>query len=299
MNRRSVFSATGIALVAALLTFSAPASAQLFTSSLDDDGSSWGVTENGDTTITWQFDYSELGIPSAPNGEGTTGVRLAANVSGDDPGGGSAIAISPGLDLSGQYQVQFDFWFNYHINGSTEEGGGAVGFDAAGPLSGYGLRVNTDGDSGTDYKMFTPESNLAIDSGVYSIPSLNAQDPANTDIQAAFPSQTAPAAQGTDYTNPDGTFAFAWHTMTIDVDTGAQTANFSIDGFDFGTLTGGDYSGDIALLFTDPFGSVAGDADLAFGVFDNVSVTQVPEPSSNILLLVAGLATLLVRHRRK
>lgn len=286
-------------LTAALLAFSVPAYGQLFSSSLDDDGSAWTVTENGDTTITWQFDYSELGIPSAPNGDGTTGLRLAANVSGEDPGGGSAIAVSPGLDLSGQYQVQFDFWLNYHINGSTEEGGGAVGFDAAsGPLAGYGLLVNTDGDSGTDYKIFNPDGNLAIDSGVYAIPSLNAQDPANTDIQGAFPSQTAPEAQGTGYTNPDGTFAFAWHTMTIDVDTGAQTANLSVDGFDFGTLSGGDYSGDIALLFTDPFGSVAGDADLAFGVFDNVSVTQIPEPSSNLLMVVAGLGTLMFRRRR-
>lgn len=282
----------------ALLVFAMPANAQIFSSSLDDDGAGWTVTENGDTTITWEFDYSELGIPSAPNGDGTTGVRLAANVSGDDPGGGSAIAISPGIDVSGQYQVQFDFWLNYHINGSTEEGGGAVGFDGSAPLAGTGLLVNTDGDSGTDYKLFTPDGNLGIDSGAYAIESLNAQDPLNADLAANFPSQTAPEAQGTGYTNPDATFAFAWHTMTIDVDSGAQTANFSIDGFEFGTVSGGDYSGDIALMFTDPFNSVAGDADLAFGVFDNVSVTQIPEPSSHILLLAAGLGMFMVRRRR-
>ena len=286
------------ATVAAALLFSIPAHGQNFSSSLDDDGSGWTVTENGDTSVTWQFDYSELGIPSAPNGDGTTGVRLAANISGDAPGGGSAIAVSPGIDLAGQYQVQFDFWLNYHINGSTEEGGGAVGFDAAAPLSGYGLLVNTDGDSGTDYKLFNRDGNLGLDSGVYAIPSLNAQDPLNTDIQGAFPSQTAPEAQETGYTNPDGTFAFAWHTMTIDVDTSAQTANFSIDGFDFGTLSGGDYSGDIALVFTDPFNSVSGNADLAFGVFDNVSVTQIPEPTTNLMLLVGSLGMLLVRRRR-
>ena len=155
--------------------------------------------------------------------------------------------------------------------------------------------VNTDGDSGTDYKLFTPSGALGLDSGMYAIPSLDAQDPSNTAIQAAFPSQTAPDAQGTGYTNPDGTFAFAWHTMQIDVDTDAQTANYSIDGFEFGTVTGGDYSGDIALVFTDPFGSVAGDANLAFGVFDNVVV--VPEPSAGILLLL-GIGVLSLRRRK-
>jgi len=292
------FSTTAFALSCAMLLTALPANAQIFSSSLDDDGSAWTVTENGDTTITWEFDYAELGIPSAPNGDGTTGVRLAANVTAEDPGGGSAIAISPGLDLSGQYQVQFDFWLNYHINGSTEEGGGAIAFDGSAPLAGTGLLVNTDGDSGTDYKLFEPSGNLGIDSGAYAIPSLNAQDAGNTAIQAAFPSQTAPEAQGTGYTNPDGTFAFAWHTMTIDVDTAAQTANYSIDGFDFGTVSGGDYSGDIALVYTDPFGSVSGDANLGFGVFDNVSVSQIPEPSSHIMML-AGVVVLLMFRRKR
>ena len=274
------------------------ASAQIFSSSLDGDGTGWTVTENGDTSITWGFDYSALGIPSAPNGDGTTGVRLAANISADAPGGGSAIAISPGISVSGQYQVSFDFWLNYHINGSTEEGGGAVGFDGSSPLAGTGLRVNTDGDSGTDYKLFTPSGSLGIDSGAYAIPALNAQDAANTAIQEAFPGSVAPDAQGTGYMNPAGTFAFDWHTMLIDVDTGAQTASFSIDGFDFGTISGGDYSGDVALIFTDPFNSVSGDVDLGFGVFDNLSVTQVPEPGAFGMLLW-GMVMLRVRRRRR
>ena len=288
---------TTVVLAASLVgLFSVASHAEIFSSDLDGDGSGWTVTENGDTSVTWGFDYSALGIPSAPNGDGTTGVRLAANITADDPGGGSAIAVSPGISASGQYQVQFDFWSNYHINGSTEEGGGAVGFDTAvGPFAGTGLLVNTDGDSGTDYKLFTPSGVLGLDSGMYAIPSLDAQDPVNTDVQAAFPGQTAPDEQGTGYTNPDGTFAFAWHTMLIDVDTDAQTANFSIDGFEFGTVTGGDYTGDIALIFTDPFGSVAGDANLAFGVFDNVTV--VPEPSTAVLVIL-GIGLLSLRRRR-
>ena len=296
MNERSTFLNSILAI--ALLCGNVHAQTEVFSSSLDGDGTMFSVTENGDTSVTFQFDYSELGIPSAPNGDGTTGVRLASNLTADDPGGGSAIAISPGIDVSGQYQVQFDFWLNFHINGSTEEGGAAIGFDGSTPLAGSGLRVNTDGDSGTDYRLFDSTGTLGIDTGVYSIPSLDAQDAANVDIQAAFPAGVAPDAQGTGFTNPAGTFAFAWHTMLIDVDTNAETATFSIDGFEFGTLTGGDYSGDIALLHTDPFGSVAGDVNLAFGVYDNLSVTQVPEPSS-MMMLLCGIGMLRIRRRNK
>jgi DNA replicative helicase MCM subunit Mcm2 (Cdc46/Mcm family) len=99
--------------------------------------------------------------------------------------------------MGGKYTVQFDFWLNYHINGSTEEGGGAVGVGSGGgPLSGTGLLVNTEGDSATDYKLLNAGALLGIDSGMYAIPSLDAQDAANTAIQAAFASQTAPATQG-------------------------------------------------------------------------------------------------------
>lgn len=83
--------------------------------------------------------------------------------------------------------------------------------------------------------------------------------------------------------------------MLIDADSDAQTANFSIDGFEFGTVTGGDYTGDIAIVFADPFGSVAGNADLAFGVFDNVTVA--PEPSATVLLTL-GIGLLSIRRRR-
>ena len=101
------------------------------------------------------------------------------------------------------------------------------------------------------------------------------------------------------YIAPDGCEATAACTFTIDVDTDAQTASFSIDGFDFGTVSGGDYSGDVALVFTDPFNSVSGNADLGFGVFDNLTVTQVPEPSTSLLLLVGCCCVLRHRSSRK
>jgi hypothetical protein len=290
---------TTIFSVSALILSAPVASASTIFSSDLDDGVGWGIVENGDTSSQFGFDYSALGIPSAPNGTGTTGLRLAANISADAPGGGSGIAAHPGISVSGQYTVQFDFWLNYHINGSTEDGGGSVGFNPGNgvPLGGTSLIVNTDGDSGSDYRLFNGGTSLSLASGMYSITSLNNSDPSNLALQTAFPSQTAPAEQGTGYTNQAGSFAFAWHTMLIDVDSAAQTASFSIDGFHFGTVTGGDYTGDVALIYQDPFGSVSGNADLGFGVFDNLVVEQIPEPSTAILItLSAGLIGL---RRRK
>ena len=288
----------GILVVAMAST---QATAQIFSSDLNGDATGWTIVENGDTSSTFQFDYSTQGIPSAPNGDGTVGVRLASNLTSDAPGAGSAISISPGIAAAGRYTVQYDFWMNYHINGSTEEAGGAVGFDpgAGDPLGGVGFRANSDGDSGTDYKLYSGGAVLGLGDG-YAIPSLNHTDASNTALQEAFPAQTAPDAQGTGYTNTLGGLAFKWHTMLVDVDSDAGTANFSVDGFDFGTITAAsaDLTGDISLIHTDPFGSVAGNADLAFVVFDNVSVNQIPEPSANLLLL-AGMGGMAFFRRRR
>ena len=57
------------------------------------------------------FDYSTIGIPSAPNSGGTTrGMKLQANLSGDVFGG---FSVSPtGENFSGDYTVSFEVWWN-------------------------------------------------------------------------------------------------------------------------------------------------------------------------------------------
>ena len=76
---------TAIMTLAALLALACTSAshAQLFTSDLDD-GTGWGVVADEDTEYSFGFDYSPFGIPAAPNGTGTTGLRMAANIV--DPG---------------------------------------------------------------------------------------------------------------------------------------------------------------------------------------------------------------------
>ena len=135
--------------------------------------------------------------------------------------------------------------------------------------NGQMFMVNTDGDSGTDYLLFQDGVIQDIASGVYAVPSQDNADPGNESLRLAFPGGPPPTSQNTDFgqvlaPNPDGTFGFGWHTMEILADSAAGTATFSIDGVEFGTVSG-DVSGNLALTHWDRFSSVAGVPELAFG----------------------------------
>jgi hypothetical protein len=269
---------------------------ELFSSGFEN-GDGFAIAADPDTSAEFGWDYSALGLPAAPNGSDTVGLRLASNITSDGPGA-AAISVSPeGQSFTGLYEVQFDFWLNYHTSaGTTEYGGGAVAFDvsAGQALHGAMFVVNTDGDSTSDYLLIENGATVGIESGQYAIPSLDHAAPENQPLRDAFPGNPPPEVQNTQYgqvlvPNPDGTLGFGWHTMTISADTDAGTATFSIDGVEFGTISG-DVSGGIALTQWDRFNSVAGVPELAFGVYDNLVVTQVPEPTSCSLMLLSILA---------
>jgi hypothetical protein len=269
-----------------------------------EDGAGWSTVADPDTDAMWGWDYSALGIPAAPNGSDTIGLRLASNITSDGPGA-AAVSVSPDASFSGQYTVQFDFWLNYHTSaGTTEYGGGGIAFDVNGgqPLNGKSLLVDTDGDTLTDYLLVDNGTVLGVESNAYTLTSLDHADPSNEALRQQFPGNAPPESQNTDFgqvlaPNPAGTFGFGWHTMLIQADTAAGTATFSIDGFEFGTING-DVSGNISLTHWDRFNSVAGNADLAFGAYDNLIVTQVPEPSA-LLLIGGSLCGLLAAARRR
>lgn len=58
------------------------------------------------TASTFNYDYSADGIPSAPNGSGTSGLKLEANLAN---GVTDEIAVVHSLGFSGTpYRVTFD-----------------------------------------------------------------------------------------------------------------------------------------------------------------------------------------------
>ena len=84
--------------------------------------------------------------------------------------------------------------------------------------------------------------------------------------------------------------------MDVIADTDAMTARFLIDGTEFGMISGVDVSGGVSLVYADLFSSLATPGEGAFGLVDNLTVSQIPEPSSAALLLLG--AGLVARRRR-
>ncbi len=279
---------------------SAASAANLLESGFDS-GADFTVVGDADTDAMFGFDYSALGIPAAPNGSDTVGLRLASNITAGTP---AAISVGTNAQFTGAFQAKFDFWLNYHTSGGTTEfGGGGVGFSTAGsPLNGLQFVADTDGDSTSDYLLVQDGNNVDFGTGAYSVFSLNNSVAENADLQAAFPATAPPEKQNADFgqvlaPSQAGSLGFNWHTMTIDVD-GSGGAKFTVDGTEFGSLSGVT-DGSVAVTHWDSFGSVAGNADLAFGVYDNLVISgeAIPEPSSTLLMGLAGL--FLIGRRRR
>lgn len=115
------------------------------------------------------------------------------------------------------------------------------------------------------------------------------------------------------YTSQDGTLATsapvtlnAWHTLGIDVDYAKDQFTFLLDDvslgvFPFDPAYTSDVLGRGALVtYALPDASSANFARADYSAtFDNFSITAVPEPSSQLLALVAGAMALLTAQRSR
>jgi hypothetical protein len=295
----------------------------LFSENFDTDHSAnWTVnsTAGGVNPVNFLFDYSSVGIPSAPNSTGasTLGLKLQANTSGGVFGG---VSVSPvGQSFSGDYELRFDMWMNFNGpfpgggSGSTQAGGGGIGsagnvVEVAGSASGIHFGVTGDGGSSVDYRAYSSEVAVgyAEASGVFAAGtqagSRNGSDP----YYASFGGVSAPTEQTTLFAQQTGTTgigsqAFAWRDVSI-LKLG-NDVTFSIDGLriatvDATTVTFG--GGNILLNYYDINATSSTDVnagDLLFGLVDNVRVTTVPEPAT-FGLAALGLAAVVVKSRRR
>lgn len=316
MNAPSRFSPVAAAATL-LLPLAAPA-AVLFEQDFDiDDTANWTVNNPGlsDIGVDFHYDYSAIGVPSAPGGGSTVGLKMTANNSG---GVFSGFSVSPtGQSFTGDYLISFHMWSNYvgplgpGGSGSTQlslAGLGTAGTTAHWAGSGATddgvfFAVTLDGGSASDYRAYSsaaPTSYPAGDS-VYYATSTNGSDA----YYSGFGGTSAPLAQtalfaGQTGTTDAGEHAFAWRAVEILVEGGFAT--WSMDGLplatvDLSTVTLGGSN----ILFghsdtnsgssTDP-----NDTLLNVTLIDNVRVTGVPEPSIG-LLAGAGLAGFLRRRR--
>lgn len=290
------------------------------------------------------YDYSVDSVPEAPNsdpsGTATTGFRVATNllnggapvVDGEVVEADQAAFSIDNPGFTGRYTVQTDMYLSFSTDpslaGTTEHGGVFVGKDTvqnpinpAFPISqGAGTLFSSDGDCfNCDYILLKNESELDLASGQYSVQDFgfgNQNGYDNTDINTDpenGPLINLPAAfPALDPIQQDGSVAFRWLTVTIEVDPDAPgmgdngstgTAKFSIEyedvsnpgetaSFVIGTVDNSvdddpndefdtgeepvDLTGRISLALVDFFPSIARDPSEAFIIFDNVKVFQTP-----------------------
>ena len=309
------------------LALSHTASAQvLYQESFDTDPSaSWqfnqALTGN---SADFFFDYSTVGVPPAPGGSSTRGLKVTANVGTANFSGGSASPI--GLSLPSEYVLSAYVWQNSvgpfpgGGSGSTQLTNMSVGVTGTdnefqgGTLTGVQFSVTGEGGSSVDWRAYTalfPNGagstlNTTNTPPVYPAGS---QNNTATYYTAEFAGQTPPAAQTSLYASQTGTTnagspGFAWNLWEITKT--ASSISWKINGTDFATVD--------STLYPSSFGGnniAFGQADinatsssspdagaLIFGLFDNITVTAVPEPSTLPLMAAAlGLAGAAWRRR--
>ncbi len=275
-------------------------------------GSAWTAQLSGaDAVANFAFDYSTLGIPSAPNSVGgsTTGMGFLVNQSA---GVFQGISATPdGESFSGDIRVSFDMWFNYvgplgpGGSGTTQLGSFGWGVDGAsaewaGASSGVMFAASLDGESASDYRLYKNNANDTTAS-TYAAGGQNG----SLAYYAVFGGESAPAAQvalfpGQTGVTGAGETAFRWYEVTFDKI--GNNISWSIDGTAIASssLDGVSLSGD--NIFFGMFDSNASSSTdpndfLNTVIYDNIVVT-VPEPSA-LALGVLGLGALWFARRRK
>lgn len=307
---------------AACLIVAGQADAQLYTNNFET-ASNWTINQGPATTdsaVNTQFDYSTIGIPAAPSGSGTFGMKMQANQSSGVFGGVSA---SPtGENFTGNYKVTFDSWAN--VNGPFPAGGsgstqmatfgvgtsGTVPQWPGGTQDSAWFAATGDGNSSSDWRAYSPVAPTRYGDtapGVYAAGAVAGSTNQTNAYYSSFGSMAAPAAQLALFPQQTGTtlagsYGMEWHVVEITkfddkvnwVVDGVLIATIDASGFSFGGNNIFFGHSDInATSSSDP-----NDGDLLFSLVDNVVVTTavVPEPSFGLLLLGTAVA---VRLRRK
>jgi hypothetical protein len=270
-----------------------------------DSTADWVVNTTGDgySYGDFFFDYSTVGIPSAPNSAGgtTRGLKLGANLGagGVFPAG---VSVSPlGFGISENFEMRFDLWLNFNKSGqgSTEVGGagyGTAGTSAqvAGSADSLFIGATTDGGSGADYRVYGPGVVASYQDADHVIrgdtnsPLVYAAGSRNNSASyyaTNFAAQPVPEAQTNLFPRQTGTVApagsagFKWHDVTLRKI--GTVITYQIDGLLIGTVDSNDAGtpagNNILFNFFDinTGGSVDVDAtNVLFALFDNVRIVS-------------------------
>lgn len=313
------FASLAAALALPLVSSAAPLYSQNFDA---DSTASWTVNPSGvageDYIADFFYDYSAIGVPAAPGGGTTRGLKMTANNSG---GVFSGLSVSPtGQSFSGDYKVEFDMWQNYvgplgpGGSGTTQLSTFGVGSNgttsfwpgaATKNLVGFGATL--DGGSASDYRAYSSAAPTSYASGNAVYAPATSNNDSNAYYTGNFPASSAPAAQlllfpGQTGSTSAGEISFKWRHVVLEVLDGIVT--WTVDGVQMAevdttglTLSGGN----IVFGHSDTNTSSSADANdslLNVTLIDNVVVSQIiPEPTT-LGLVAMGLGLAAAARRR-
>jgi hypothetical protein len=290
--------------------------ALLYTQNFEvDPAANWTVNGSpSDEAANFFFDYSTVGIPTAPSALGTRGMKLQANQSSGIFGG---MSVSPnGQNFGGIYTVTFDWWGNF--NGPFPAGGSGstqlstFGVGTSGTLAQWPggtqdsiwFAATGDGNSSTDWRAYSttaPTRYADTAAGIYAAGAFAGSSNASDAYYAGFGNNAAPAEQLALFPQQSGatlvgSAGMEWHEVEIAV--GLLNVTWTVDGLLIATVpllddtvnTGNNiffgHSDTNASSSTDP-----NDSELLFTLIDNIRVTDnavaVPEPGALAVLALA------------
>lgn len=244
------------ALIAVFAITVSSVKAQLYQENFETDPSQFWATNTGPsfTLADFFFDYTTVGIPAAPSGAGTRGLKLQANLNLDnDPtqengtfGGLSVSPLDQDFSAAGNYKLTFDWWANFHGpfpgggNGSTQLsifGVGTAGLTPqwqGGNWDSVFFGATGDGGSTNDWRAYSrgaltstgeaapagsiwPETSI---SNVYAAGNVAGVTQASHPYYASLGSNSAPAVQLAAFPQQTGTTAagaagMEWHQVEI------------------------------------------------------------------------------------
>ncbi|MDB6025632.1 MAG: hypothetical protein JWM68_1855 [Verrucomicrobiales bacterium] len=310
--------ASGILLVSAVMSH---AQTQVYSENFEVDHRNDGTwvtnsTAAGLNPVNLFFDYSTVGIPSAPHSVGgsTHGLKMQANLTNGITGVfPSGVSVSPnGFSITENFEMRWDWWLNYNGplngggNGSTQIGGAGFGTAGTSPqvagatFDSVVMGASGDGTgTGADYRVYSSAHSISyqdadrVITGDATSPFVyfagtrqNNGASGSTYYMTNFPSVAAPAAQTSLYpqqtgVTQSGSQGFAWHDVSLKKV--ATRITYTIDGHLIATADTTDVGtlGGFNILFTH-FDINAGPSTdpnaqfLAFSLFDNVRITNFP-----------------------
>ncbi len=284
-----------------------PAGSVLFSDNFETDSSTnWivNLADPSDAFVDFAWDYSLLaGIPQAPGGTGTKGLKMRCGNTFLEIDG---LSVSPtNQSFPSDYRLRFDMWINYNGPmpdggaGSTQHFDAGVGTDGSqviyynNPSSdSVWFTASGDGADGAtfgDYTAYIGAVKQGDDTGFYSAGTggVNSGRRDNGDpFYAYWGGQAAPAAQLLLYPGQTGVAnignaGMAWHTVVITKV--GDVVSWAMDGIVIANVTNTliTLNSNIFVGYQDRFatGNVSDEPAMSFGLVDNLRVeTYVSAP---------------------